>query len=317
MSMMIFSVGSGTTPKFCGMGLCRRLLPVLVSTMREFNLDGSPQVLQRWAGQYGTAILTTGIAIWVRASLQPWLGNQCEFSLFYLSVLAKLWIAGTRPAIFAIVLGSIAAAHFFIEPESSIYIQDVPDLVQWLIFVIVNVTATLLFSRLVRQRRLAENRSDENRRLSESLRIADERKDEFLALLAHELRNPLAPIRSSLALLERSPNSTETVLRLRDVIGRQTNHLVRITDDLLDVSRFCRGKVTLKIEQLVKPIGFPELIQHVEHQMSMAGMSSHEDRCLANASLLEDETRACGTVHNCDETLVSITSGLETKNCLT
>jgi two-component system CheB/CheR fusion protein len=218
--------------------------------MKDFNFDGSPQLLQCWAGQYGTAILATGIAIWVRASVQPWLGDQCEFSLFYLSVLATLWIAGTGPAIFAIVLGSIAAAQFFIKPESSIYIQDVPDLVQLLIFVIANVTATLLFSRLVRQRRLAEIRSDENRRLSETLRIADERKDEFLALLAHELRNPLAPIRSSLALLARRSDSPETVFRMCDVIGRQTNHLVRITDDLLDVSRFCRGRVTLKIEDL-------------------------------------------------------------------
>jgi signal transduction histidine kinase/DNA-binding NarL/FixJ family response regulator len=218
--------------------------------MKNFRFDRSPQVLQRWAGQYGTAILATGVAIWVRASLQPWLGNQCEFSLFYLSVLVTLWIAGTRPAIFAIVLGSIAAEHFFIAPLSSIYIHDVPDLVQLSIFIIVNVTATLLFSRLVRQRELAENCSDENRKLSETLRIADERKDEFLALLAHELRNPLAPIRTSLALLERRPDSPETVSRMCEVIGRQANHLVRITDDLLDVSRFSRGKVTLKIQRL-------------------------------------------------------------------
>ncbi len=70
------------------------------------------------------------------------------------------------------------------DPSSGAYliIDGFADLVQLCIFVIVNVTATLLFSHLERQRRLAENRSTENARLSESLRIADERKDEFTSV---------------------------------------------------------------------------------------------------------------------------------------
>lgn len=218
--------------------------------MKILTFTTSPQVLQRLAGRYCTAILTTVLAIWGRLLLHPRLDDQCEFSLFYLSVLATAWIAGTGPAFFAILLGTIAAALFFIQPTASIFLDGFADLVQLCIFVIVNVTATLLFSHLERQRRLAENRSAENARLSESLRIADERKDEFLALLAHELRNPLAPIRSGLALLDRKSDSRETVSRVHDVIQRQTKHLVRITDDLLDVSRFCRGKVALHVERI-------------------------------------------------------------------
>lgn len=214
------------------------------------NLGNSVQTIKYSAGRYGVAILATAIAIWGRRLLHPWLGDQCEFTLFYLSVLATAWISGTGPAIFAILLGTISAAHFFIEPASLFYIEDVPDLLQLCIYVFVNVVATLLFSRLERQRRLAENRSSENARLSDSLRLADERKDEFLALLAHELRNPLAPIQSSLAILNRKSESPDTVLRICNVIQRHTNHLVRITDDLLDVSRFCHGKVTLQMERM-------------------------------------------------------------------
>jgi PAS domain S-box-containing protein len=76
-----------------------------------------------------------------------------------------------------------------------------------------------------------------------ALREADRRKDEFLALLSHELRNPLAPILSAAELMHlRGDVSTE---REREVILRQAHHLVRLLDDLLDVSRVARGKVTL------------------------------------------------------------------------
>jgi signal transduction histidine kinase len=80
----------------------------------------------------------------------------------------------------------------------------------------------------------------------EALREADQRKDEFLAMLAHELRNPLAPIANAVQLL-RLVNSTEPMLEnARDIIARQTTHLIRVVDDLLDVSRVSRGKIQLQ-----------------------------------------------------------------------
>lgn len=208
------------------------------------------QWIQRSGWRYAMAVGSTACAFCARLLLHPWLNEECPYSLFYLSVLLTAWIAGTGPAIVAIVLGTFSAAHFVIEPASSLYIEDFPDFVQLSIYVFVNCVATLLFNRVERQRCLAENRSAENERLSQSLRLADERKDEFLALLAHELRNPLAPIRSSLSLLDRKDDCPEVVGRVREIIRRQTNHLVRITDDLLDVSRFCRGKVELQVLRL-------------------------------------------------------------------
>ena len=217
--------------------------------MQPIN-DPSSELWIRYGRRYGTAVLSTLVALWARSVLDPWLQEDCPFSLFYLSVLLTAWIAGTGPAVLAIVLGTFSAAHFFIAPANSIYIDNLPEMIQLGIYVIVNCVATLLFNRLERQRQLAEKRSAENEHLSHSLREADERKDEFLALLAHELRNPLAPIRSSLALLDRKGDRSDVILKTKEVIRRQTNHLVRITDDLLDVSRFCRGKVELQVEQL-------------------------------------------------------------------
>ena len=82
--------------------------------------------------------------------------------------------------------------------------------------------------------------------LTEAADLAHRRQDEFLAMLAHELRNPLAPIRSAVALLARM-DSTEPMLPLiREVIQRQVGHMARLLDDLLDVSRVTSGKVTLQ-----------------------------------------------------------------------
>ena len=82
-----------------------------------------------------------------------------------------------------------------------------------------------------------------------ALQEADRRKDEFLAMLAHELRNPLAPIRTAVQLLRLSASCAETQrVRAREVIERQVEHLVRLIDDLLDVSRITRGMITLQRE---------------------------------------------------------------------
>ncbi|MDR7049065.1 signal transduction histidine kinase [Duganella sp. 3397] len=77
------------------------------------------------------------------------------------------------------------------------------------------------------------------------LRLADQRKDEFLAMLAHELRNPLAPISAGAQLLRSGNASPAAVDRTADIIVRQVNHMTRLIDDLLDVSRVTRGLVTI------------------------------------------------------------------------
>jgi PAS domain S-box-containing protein len=84
------------------------------------------------------------------------------------------------------------------------------------------------------------------RQSDEALREADRRKDEFLALLAHELRNPLAPIRYALAANRKSGRTPEQKKRAEEVIERQVTHMSRLLDDLLDVSRITRGTLELK-----------------------------------------------------------------------
>ncbi len=97
--------------------------------------------------------------------------------------------------------------------------------------------------------RLEHARADDALRTStEQLKEADRRKDEFLAVLAHELRNPLAPIRTGLELIRVAGNTPDAVDRVRGMMERQVGHMVRLIDDLLDVSRITSGKIQLQKE---------------------------------------------------------------------
>jgi signal transduction histidine kinase/DNA-binding response OmpR family regulator len=90
----------------------------------------------------------------------------------------------------------------------------------------------------------------DRREAEESLRVADRRKDEFLATLAHELRNPLAPIRVAAQLLRAPAASRGDSLWAREVIDRQVGHLARLVEDLMEVSRVASGKISLRRERV-------------------------------------------------------------------
>lgn len=93
--------------------------------------------------------------------------------------------------------------------------------------------------------------SSELHRAQHALREADRRKDEFVATLAHELRNPLAPIRSGLELLQLRNEGTSETREIRDMMQRQTDQLVRLIDDLLDLSRITRGTIELRRSEVM------------------------------------------------------------------
>ena len=86
----------------------------------------------------------------------------------------------------------------------------------------------------------------ERTRVEEALREADRRKNEFLGVLSHELRNPLAPVRNALWLLDHADTGGPQAARAKEVLNRQVGHLSRMVDDLLDVTRITRGKIHLQ-----------------------------------------------------------------------
>jgi signal transduction histidine kinase/ActR/RegA family two-component response regulator len=95
--------------------------------------------------------------------------------------------------------------------------------------------------------RTLEHEMHVRERAEEALRVADKRKDEFLATLAHELRNPLAPIRTGLDILRIRSGDAQATQRATDIMERQLRQMVRLVDDLLDVSRINTGKLAIKM----------------------------------------------------------------------
>lgn len=113
----------------------------------------------------------------------------------------------------------------------------------------------------------------ERERAAAALREADRRKNEFLAVLAHELRNPLAPIRNSLQILRMTIKGDETTAELTEMMERQVNHMVRLVDDLMEVSRITRGKIELRRE----PIDIGTVIRNaVETSQPLIDAGGHQ-----------------------------------------
>ncbi|MGF6272431.1 PAS domain S-box-containing protein [Massilia sp. UYP11] len=136
------------------------------------------------------------------------------------------------------------------------------------------------------------------RRMAADLSEANRLKTEFLATLAHELRNPLAPIRSGLQFIRRSPDDREAVGRVHGIMERQLDHLVNLVDDLLDVARITRGQVELRRERVDLAT---VLAAAVETSMPLIEAARHgfELRLPDEALVLEaDPTRLTQVVSN-------------------
>lgn len=154
--------------------------------------------------------------------LEGWLSLQPPWSDLPVVVIDKMEWTSAANGVFA-ELGNVSVLHRPVSPDT--------------------LTATVRTA--IRARRRQYQVRDLLRQREESER----RKDEFLAMLAHELRNPLAPIRTGLQLLRLMPTG-EKAERTRGMMERQVGNLIRLIDDLLDVSRLTRGRITLQKHRL-------------------------------------------------------------------
>jgi signal transduction histidine kinase len=115
------------------------------------------------------------------------------------------------------------------------------------------VESRALAREALRRQQELEAEVAQRKRAEELLKDADRRKDEFLAMLAHELRNPLAPIRNSIHILQQRIPDEEPLRRPLEMMERQVRQLAGLVDDLLDVSRITRGQINLRKETLELP----------------------------------------------------------------
>lgn len=136
------------------------------------------------------------------------------------------------------------------------------------------------------------------REAERTLREADRRKDEFIATLAHELRNPLAPIRNGLEILRRVGELPPQAVRTRDMMDRQLSHLVRLVDDLLDVSRVSRGKLELRAQDLTLERVLNDALETCQPAVAASGHALSMDLPREPVHLRGDLTRLAQVFSN-------------------
>ncbi len=128
--------------------------------------------------------------------------------------------------------------------------------------------------RQMERQEFTQKLADENARLrqaEEKLKDEARRKDEFLAMLAHELRNPLAPVRNALQIMKITGIDADAAEQARQIMERQISHMVRLVDDLLDVSRIMRNRIELRKDRLDIATVFARAVETAQEAMDAQG----------------------------------------------
>jgi signal transduction histidine kinase/ActR/RegA family two-component response regulator len=237
--------------------------------------------------RFGGVLVCLILATLLRWLLDPYLGDRRPHLTYGLVLMFTAWRYGVAPSILVLLLGSLAGTYFFSPARYSpqflefrYWAANAGALLTWITMIILfgamgaarrhaALTARQALDKQrqleqeMTQRRQAEEglrrahhelerrvreRTSALEQANEALKEADRRKDEFLAMLAHELRNPLASVRNGLHIL-RMPNADGTArARVVQMMDHGVQSLVRMVDDLLDASRITRGKIQLRKE---------------------------------------------------------------------
>ena len=208
---------------------------------------GENRSMRRASGvaAYGGAVAVTLTALLLRWMLDPWLGFDVPYATLYGAVAIAVWFGGLGPAVLAMVVGYALLNVRYVAPHGELAIVGVRDGVGLALFALSTALIIVLGEAMRRARDRYRASEIELKARAAQLQRADANKSQFLAVLSHELRNPLAPLRNGLTLLKMQrdgPGSGET----HDMMERQIVQLTRLIDDLLDVSRIDRGKMELR-----------------------------------------------------------------------
>jgi len=220
----------------------------LRTRLRESLIGPRLQTEPAWL-RYGLAVGLLVCTAFARVELIPLIGQHSPLLAFVLPVLATCYLCGRGPA-WLIALASPVLGTLFFHDDFT-WSDPLGWIAHVTFFVLVSAALIELLHHLqVTHRKLLDSEA----RLLE----ADRRKNEFLAMLAHELRNPLASILNIAPILGSRAYEPSTVRQMSGVLQRQASHLARLVDDLLDVARITSGKIELRTQSVI----VQEVIEH-------------------------------------------------------
>lgn len=216
--------------------------------------------------RYGVAIAACLTAAFVRWALEPVMGTVPPYITFYLAVAIAASIGGFGPGLVTTLLGWVMAVLVARFGHAGIALDSPAEHVRMAIYIASGVATSLIGHAMHRARRTAHDEAERLRLTTEQLHVANQRleqehrnKNRFLAMLSHELRNPLQPITYGLHMLKRGPVDEELVRRTCSIVERQVAQMNRLVNDLLDISRISRDELVLHRE----PVDLAALVRRV------------------------------------------------------
>jgi signal transduction histidine kinase len=220
--------------------------------------------------RYSIVPFVVCLALLVRSLL---LGGEMPFLLLWPAVMVCAWFGGFGPGFLATCLSAFVTACLFFEPPHWFSLMRPDDWRGIALFVLLGSAISLLCDMLRRAKQRVEQHAKDLRKRADELVEADCRKDEFLAMLAHELRNPLAPIQNAVQILKSFGPVQPEGQRATVIIERQAQQVRRLVDDLLDVSRISQGKIRFQ----KAPVEMAELVaQAVEECQPLLEARKHQ-----------------------------------------
>jgi signal transduction histidine kinase len=244
--------------------------------------------------RYGLALAATATAVLTNLALEL-STRESNSAPYLLATIVTAWFAGLAPALVAAGLGAAALACVPPEASPSVSLASLDIRRAIVVAAISAVVAWLTVGRREahRAREALLRASEHNRRAAEA---ANRAKDEFLAMLSHELRTPMAAISAAGSVLERLPLGSPAASRACAVIARQTTQVSQIVDDLLDARRFATGRLTL----LRRPLDLAVTVGRCVEALDIAGLAAnHKLTCATESVWIDaDETRIEQVVNN-------------------
>jgi signal transduction histidine kinase len=225
-------------------------------------------------GRGGLAVLFVTLAVALTLLVPPL--DQAPYALFFAAVVATAWYGGSWASLLATTLSILALDFFFLSPRYALG-TDLPDSVRLGAFLFGGVLTSLLMGA--------------RERMEESLRQRERRKGEFLALIAHELRNFLSPMTASVHVLRTPEAPEDTAERCLEIVERQVHNMSRLVSDLLDAARLEQGKLRLCKEPVDLTAVVAQTVEAVRPQIEACGHKLTVHLPLGPLCLEADPTR--------------------------
>ncbi|MGJ7491121.1 sensor histidine kinase [Variovorax sp. ZT4R33] len=233
---------------------------------------------------YLIAFAAVMAALGLRFLMNPLLGQQGPYLILSLAIVVATFYGGFGPALFATVLSTSIGTYLFIGGGSWQQFFQLQNISRTVLFLIIGLSIASIGGRLRTSRHdLAES--------VRQLRASNRAKDNAMATLGHEIRNPLAALHSAQEVLRRAPDDPKRVVWASELIGRQVQQMARMADDLVDLSGVMRGEFQIDL----RPVNLREVLAQALEQsaplIAKKGHRLHTDLGTVPVPVVGDATR--------------------------